>query len=311
MALVKCPECGKEISDRASSCIHCGCPLEHSTPVFAEETTSKASFPISKTNRIVSVAITIAALIATVYSNFAQLRSGLTLSGGVLFYLSFLICVIAAIIYALPFKFCIIASCISTTLYFLISIVCQMILLRTFSFPGLSFPVIFIIVAITAISVYIIIYWLSAVGIMRNSKPLIVSIIVYFFLIFIEMLYSRGYGSLCATVFFASSIPFIIYCIASFLYIRTNIETAYIARKTKIDSEQVQPKQGTYPVQDAPSTGFAVLCFCFPIVGLILYCVWRETLPRRAKSAGLGGLLGFIIGAILTILVYVIALLGI
>lgn len=34
-----------------------------------------------------------------------------------------------------------------------------------------------------------------------------------------------------------------------------------------------------------------------------IYCVWRETLPLRAKSAGLGGLLGFVIGA-----VYVIAI---
>lgn len=27
MALFKCPECGKEISDKATSCIHCGFPL--------------------------------------------------------------------------------------------------------------------------------------------------------------------------------------------------------------------------------------------------------------------------------------------
>lgn len=27
MALIKCPECGKEISDKASSCINCGFPL--------------------------------------------------------------------------------------------------------------------------------------------------------------------------------------------------------------------------------------------------------------------------------------------
>ena len=27
MALIKCPECGKEISDKASQCIHCGYPL--------------------------------------------------------------------------------------------------------------------------------------------------------------------------------------------------------------------------------------------------------------------------------------------
>ena len=28
MALIKCPECGKEISDKAKACIHCGYPLE-------------------------------------------------------------------------------------------------------------------------------------------------------------------------------------------------------------------------------------------------------------------------------------------
>ena len=28
MALIKCPECGKEISNRAHVCIHCGYPLE-------------------------------------------------------------------------------------------------------------------------------------------------------------------------------------------------------------------------------------------------------------------------------------------
>lgn len=27
MALIRCPECGKEISDKASNCINCGCPL--------------------------------------------------------------------------------------------------------------------------------------------------------------------------------------------------------------------------------------------------------------------------------------------
>ena len=28
MALIKCPECGKEISDKATQCIHCGYPLD-------------------------------------------------------------------------------------------------------------------------------------------------------------------------------------------------------------------------------------------------------------------------------------------
>jgi hypothetical protein len=27
MALIKCPECGKEISDKAAACPNCGCPI--------------------------------------------------------------------------------------------------------------------------------------------------------------------------------------------------------------------------------------------------------------------------------------------
>lgn len=31
MALIKCPECGREVSNKASLCIHCGFPLAEST----------------------------------------------------------------------------------------------------------------------------------------------------------------------------------------------------------------------------------------------------------------------------------------
>ena len=30
MAIIKCPDCGKEVSDRANVCIHCGAPLNFS-----------------------------------------------------------------------------------------------------------------------------------------------------------------------------------------------------------------------------------------------------------------------------------------
>lgn len=29
MALIKCPECGKEVSDKAAACIYCGCPFSN------------------------------------------------------------------------------------------------------------------------------------------------------------------------------------------------------------------------------------------------------------------------------------------
>jgi len=39
MALIKCPECGKEISEKAPACIHCGYPLD----LIKDETTAEDS----------------------------------------------------------------------------------------------------------------------------------------------------------------------------------------------------------------------------------------------------------------------------
>lgn len=67
---------------------------------------------------------------------------------------------------------------------------------------------------------------------------------------------------------------------------------------------------------DAPNPGFAVLGFFVPIVGLILYLVFHDTAPRKAKSAGKGALIGVIVNVVLTVIfsvLYVIlmgALLG-
>lgn len=57
---------------------------------------------------------------------------------------------------------------------------------------------------------------------------------------------------------------------------------------------------------DAPSTGFSVLGFFFPVVGLILYLVWKDNLPLRAKSAGKGALIGAITSVSLTIITYIV-----
>jgi len=32
MALISCPDCNKDVSDKAASCIHCGCPLSQEEP---------------------------------------------------------------------------------------------------------------------------------------------------------------------------------------------------------------------------------------------------------------------------------------
>ena len=41
--------------------------------------------------------------------------------------------------------------------------------------------------------------------------------------------------------------------------------------------------------------GLGVLCFLIPILGLILYIVWKEPKPTKSKGAGKAALWGFIL----------------
>jgi len=59
---------------------------------------------------------------------------------------------------------------------------------------------------------------------------------------------------------------------------------------------------------DAPSGGFATLGFFFPVVGLILYLVWKPQTPLKARSAGKGALIGVITYFVVIILFYVLLL---
>ena len=60
------------------------------------------------------------------------------------------------------------------------------------------------------------------------------------------------------------------------------------------------------PVPDAPSFGFAVLGFFLPLVGLILYLVWKDDTPLKAKSVGKGALIGFIVSVVLGLIVGIV-----
>jgi len=67
-------------------------------------------------------------------------------------------------------------------------------------------------------------------------------------------------------------------------------------------SNQMPPQQ-TYQNQnyhysgpvDNGSAGWGLLGFCIPIVGLVLYLVWKDTQPLNAKSAGTGALVSVLI----------------
>ena len=54
--------------------------------------------------------------------------------------------------------------------------------------------------------------------------------------------------------------------------------------------------------EDKPSTGLNILAFLFPVIGLILFLCFQKTTPVRAKAIGKWALIGFVVGAALSIL---------
>ena len=52
---------------------------------------------------------------------------------------------------------------------------------------------------------------------------------------------------------------------------------------------------------DIPSTGLNILSFFFPLIGLILYLVFKNDTPIKAKALGKCALIGFIIGLCLEV----------
>lgn len=68
------------------------------------------------------------------------------------------------------------------------------------------------------------------------------------------------------------------------------------------------PQQPMAPINaDAPSAGFAVLGFFFPLIGLILYLCWKDQQPLKAKSCGKGALIGVIVEVSLAIIFVIFA----
>ena len=53
---------------------------------------------------------------------------------------------------------------------------------------------------------------------------------------------------------------------------------------------------------DSGSFGWCVLGFCIPLVGLILYLVWKDSQPENAKKAGMGALISVIAGVIIYVI---------
>jgi hypothetical protein len=55
---------------------------------------------------------------------------------------------------------------------------------------------------------------------------------------------------------------------------------------------------------DSDSVGWWWLGFFFPMIGFILWCVWTDNSPMKAKRVGWGSLIGVIASIALVVLFY-------
>ncbi|HAJ15032.1 zinc ribbon domain-containing protein [Sharpea azabuensis] len=60
--------------------------------------------------------------------------------------------------------------------------------------------------------------------------------------------------------------------------------------------------QGETINNDGPSYMFQLIGFLFPIIGFVLYAFYYKKSPLKARSAGIGGLMGLIVNIVLLVL---------
>ena len=77
------------------------------------------------------------------------------------------------------------------------------------------------------------------------------------------------------------------------------------------DQAVICPKCGvqqTPEVEDKGGFLWGLLGCCIPLVGLILYLVWKDTKPKTSKAAGIGALVSVVCLVIYYIVIFVIGI---
>lgn len=77
----------------------------------------------------------------------------------------------------------------------------------------------------------------------------------------------------------------------------------------QFEGQNQQPENNVQP-QHTGNKAWAVLGAFLPLVGLILFLVWKNDRPADAKYAGIGALIGVIVNVVISIISFVIGLVG-
>ena len=69
-------------------------------------------------------------------------------------------------------------------------------------------------------------------------------------------------------------------------------------------------QENTPQVVDNGGIGWGFLGCCIPLVGLILFLVWKDTKPKSAKAAGIGALISVGCLILFYVLIFGLGILG-
>ena len=84
-------------------------------------------------------------------------------------------------------------------------------------------------------------------------------------------------------------------------------EIKEINEKTESAKEEVKQVQNNYSTSDSSySFLWGILGYFIPVVGLILFVMWRETKPKDSKAAGIGALVSVITNIIFMIIMVIV-----
>ena len=84
-------------------------------------------------------------------------------------------------------------------------------------------------------------------------------------------------------------------------------EIKEVNEKTESAKEEVKQVQNNYGTSDSSySFLWGILGYFIPVVGLILFVIWRETKPKDSKAAGIGALVSVITNIIFMIIMVIV-----
>lgn len=79
-------------------------------------------------------------------------------------------------------------------------------------------------------------------------------------------------------------------------------DNAYVCPNcgAKVKEDEAEIKSSN---DNGSKVGWGILSFLIPLVGLILFCVWRTERPKTAKVCGIAALVGFILNFVFAFLI--------